>query len=176
MKTTRAIRMLAILPAAGVVLVAGCSNDPSPAPSDQASSVTITDAWVRAAQDGMVPAFAQLANTTDQAVRLSSVESAASGSTEIHEVVTPDGAPVMREKDGGLVIEPGTTYRLEPGADHLMLMGLLDPIDPGEDIPITLRFADGTSQEVVFTGRDFAGGTEEYQPGMEHDTGSGNEH
>ncbi|WP_278313761.1 copper chaperone PCu(A)C [Lolliginicoccus levis] len=170
MKTTRAFRMLAILPVAGIVLAAGCSNDPSPgaAPaSDQASTVTVTDAWVRTAESGMVPAFAQLTNTSDQKARLASVQSGASGSTEIHEVVTLDGAPVMREKDGGLVIDPGASYRLEPGADHIMLMGLLDSIDPGEDVPITLRFADGTSQEVAFTGRDFAGGAEDYMPGME---------
>ncbi|WP_187774379.1 copper chaperone PCu(A)C [Lolliginicoccus suaedae] len=167
MKTTRAFRMLAILPIAGVMLASGCSNDPAPAPSDQASSVTVTDAWVRTAEDGMVPAFAQLTNSGDQEARLASVESEAGGSTEIHEVVTLEGASVMREKEGGLAIAPGAIYVLEPGADHIMLMGLLDPIDPGEDIPITLRFADGTSQEVIFTGRDFAGGTEDYMPGMD---------
>lgn len=40
---------------------------------------------------------------------------------------------------------------LAPGGYHLMLMGAVHPIKPGDRVPMTLRFADGSSLHADFS-------------------------
>lgn len=46
-----------------------------------------------------------------------------------------------------------------------MLMQLKEPLRPGADVTVTVRFADGSSLPVTAQVRDFPGGQEPYQPG-----------
>ncbi|QLY27954.1 copper chaperone PCu(A)C [Nocardia huaxiensis] len=152
-----AIASLAVFPVA-------CSSSNSPAaPANAAAAVTMKDQWIKAADSGMSAAFGVFENSSDQPVNLVAATSPVSATVEIHEV-TADAAgnKSMHPKEGGLVIPAHGSATLRPGADHLMFMGLKEPLRTGAETPITLTFADGSTTTVTAQVRDFAGGNENY--------------
>lgn len=64
---------------------------------------------------------------------------------QIHEVVTQGGTSSMQQVEGGLVVPAGDHVHLEPGGYHLMLMGLTEPLEPGDAIRLDLTFASGAT-------------------------------
>lgn len=174
------VRVLCVA-AAGLAMVlsnAACGGDDattSAAPAgagttspggSPAAAVTITDAWVRAADSGMTAAFGVLRNTSGNEVTIVSASSPVSPRMELHEVVAGAGSTMqMRPKASGIVLPPGGTHEFTPGGDHLMFMSLTKPIKPGDDVAITLTTATGTTIPVTAPGRAFTGGNEEYAPG-----------
>jgi copper(I)-binding protein len=169
MRTTSAVRTLA---AAATLLVVGfgltaCGegDQTTPAPSDQASSATMSDAWVKSVDGGMTAAFGVLSNSGDADATLVAVRTPASATVEIHEVVMNEsGDAVMQPKEGGVVVAAGGSATLEPGGDHIMLMDVTDPIEPGDEVELTLEFSDGSTLDVTATAKEFSGGNEEYMP------------
>ncbi|MFJ9858820.1 copper chaperone PCu(A)C [Streptomyces albogriseolus] len=166
----------------GMITLAGCGgSDDSPSPSgpDASASVTATpgkaavtaapvtmkDPWVKAAESGMTGAFGTLVNSTDADITVVSATSTASQRTELHEVADVDGKMVMRPKEDGFVIPAKGSHTLEPGSDHLMLMGLTGAVKPGDEVPVTLTFKDGRTLEFTAVAKEFAGGKENYEPG-----------
>ncbi len=129
-----------------------------------AVGVTASDAWVKAAPEGMTAAFVTLTNASGSDETLESATTLASRTVEIHEMVMSDGTMVMRPKRGGVTVPAHGKAVLEPGGNHLMLMGLTSPIKPGDRVALTLRFASGASLEVTAPAKDFVGAQESYQP------------
>ncbi|MEV4525702.1 copper chaperone PCu(A)C [Streptosporangium sp. NPDC049304] len=166
---------------AAVMVLGGCGSQgaPEPAaapgtaapaaatPSAVASVLTVTDPWVKTAKKGMSAAFGTLVNNTDAEVTIVSGVSPISPVIELHEVVDSKGKMIMRPKEGGIVIPPKGTHQLQPGGDHIMLMGVTEAVKPGAQIPFTLTLKDGRTVEFTAVGKDFAGGKEDYQPGMD---------
>lgn len=160
--------------AAGIVAVlalAGCSQSTSGSTSSAGPTggcpLTISDAWVKAADSGMTAAFGTLTNTTDQTVTIDSATSPAAAKLELHEVVTgTDGAATMAPKAGGFVLEPGATTTLAPGGEHVMFMGVSAPIKVGDDVTVTLHTTAGAECTMSAQARTFTGGNETYAPSM----------
>lgn len=162
------------LAAVALLLLAGCSTAPAPgaapaassqaaASAEQAAGVTITDAWIKASESGMTGAFGVLHNSGTADITLSSVTSAAAGSVELHQTLaTAEGEMVMSHKEDGFTIPAGGTLLLEPGADHIMLMGLLSPVTAGAEVAFTLVFADGSTLDFTAPAKDYAGANENY--------------
>lgn len=50
-------------------------------------------------------------------------------------------AMVMREIDGGLPLPAGETVTLQPGGYHVMLLDIAEPLEAGDEIELTLDFA-----------------------------------
>lgn len=164
----RASRALAL--AAALLLMTGCSPAAQPAAETPASdAVTIDDAWVKSAPDGMTAAFGILTNSGDDDVTISSAQTDAAERIELHETVADasSGGTTMREVDGGFVIPAGGTLALEPGGSHLMLMGVTDAIEAGEEVSFTLTFADGSTLTFPAAAKDFTGAQEHYE--SDHD-------
>ena len=165
--TRRPAALLALAAAAALVL-AGCAPtaDAEPAavaPTTAAENVTIADAWVKAADEGMTAAFGELTNTGDTEVSVLASTSAAATMTELHETVDDGrGSMSMQEKEGGFVVPAGGTLVLEPGGNHLMLMGLTAPLVAGDEIEITLSFSDGSEFTFAAPAKDFSGANETY--------------
>lgn len=133
----------------------------------QASLVSIEDPWVKAADSGMTAAFGTLENSGDQDVVVTAVSSDITSMMELHETVeNADGSMAMQPKDGGFVVAAGGEHELAPGGDHLMIMDLSRPIEPGESVTFTLTMADGSTTEVTAVVKNFTGADEEYQGGM----------
>jgi copper(I)-binding protein len=165
--------LLALLAASTTALACGSAapdtaSGPTPSPTSRSTSgdaaVAVSDAWVRAADDGMTGAFGVVSNDGDTDLTLVSAYSPAAGATELHEVVSSAGQMVMQPVEGGFDLPAGGTQVLEPGADHLMLMGLVAPLLPGDDVAITLTFDDGSTYEYTAQVRAAEVGDEAYAP------------
>ena len=164
---------------ATTLILAGCgaSDDTSSTPGTTApsatettdSGVTLQDGWVKAVDEtgaeSMTGVFGTLRNPTDAAVHLSGGSSPVAHMVELHETVMEGGAMVMRKAEHGFVLEAGESLVLEPGGNHIMLMGLSEPIEAGTDVAITLTTVDGGTLDVVVAARTFAGAQETYAPG-----------
>jgi copper(I)-binding protein len=173
--------------AALALSLVGCSSDDTAS----ATTVSINDAYVKSASmepmdmgsdksmdmgsdksmdkdtnnnndamemEPMSAAFMTITNDTGEEVTLVGGSTDVSERVEIHEVV--DG--VMRPIDGGLVIADGTTSTLKPGGNHVMLMGLTQDLKAGDEVSLTLKFADGESVKVTAPVKDVSAGEEPY--------------
>ncbi|WP_219504298.1 copper chaperone PCu(A)C [Nonomuraea ceibae] len=164
---------------AAVVALSGCGTatesttatapqGPTAAAVPAAQGLTITDPWVKTVKKGMTAAFGTLVNHTGADLTVTAGASPLSPTIELHEVVDSGGKMVMRPKEGGFVVPAGGKHELRPGGDHIMLMGVTEEVKPGARIPFTLTVKGGAPLEFTAIGKDFAGGKEDYQPGMEH--------
>ena len=154
--------------AVSAAALTGCGSstpaaETSPAEND-AAPLSMSGAWAKAAEaGGMTGAFGTLENSGSEDVTVVSASSPAASTVELHEVaMDDDGAMVMREIEGGFVVPAGSDYLLEPGASHLMLMGLTDGLLAGDTVTITLELADGSTLDVDAVAKDFAGANESY--------------
>ena len=83
----------------------------------------------------------------------------------MHEVVgQAGGGSAMQPKDGGFPMPAGGTHVLAPGADHIMLLDLKQPLQVGKDVEVTLSFEDGSTMPFTAQVRDFSGADETYKP------------
>lgn len=166
---------LAVSGVAIALALTGCGDsateDPaaSTAGTDAAApevSLTLADGWVKAADTGMTAVFGTLTNGGDEDVTLVGASSPAARTVEMHEMVMgADGAMVMQEKAGGIVVPAAGEHELAPGGDHIMLLGLTAPVDVGHDVTVTFETAAGGTIEITASGREFAGAEESYSPG-----------
>lgn len=170
-RTTPSLRFAALLTAAALALT-GCATT-TPTVEDVAAAadaVTIENAWVKAADEGMSAAFGEFVNDSDADVTITAGTTAASDMLELHET-TDDGTGqmVMREVEGGFTIPAHGSFTLEPGGNHLMLMGLTGPLQAGDEVTITVTFSDDSSYEFAAPVKDFTGANEEYDHGGSDD-------
>ncbi|TDD22539.1 copper chaperone PCu(A)C [Kribbella turkmenica] len=165
--------LTAALAVALPVLLSSCGSSDSAGPATtQAAastpSILIEDAWVRAtvgAKDTtMTAAFMSLTNPGDADIRLTSATSPLAGMVQLHEMAMKDGTMVMREKPGGVNVPAASHTHLSPGGDHVMLMGLEQPLKPGDEVPLTLEFSDGTSRDLTVPVKVFTEEEEHYHP------------
>ena len=146
----------------------GCSpmSTPSESSAPAADSITVEDAWVKAATSGMTAGFGTLENDSDRDVTVVSVASAASPMMELHETVPNEtGASVMREVEGGFVIPAHDHLHLEPAGNHIMMMDLPAPILAGDEVTFTLTFSDDSTLTFDAVVKDYAGANESYEGG-----------
>ncbi len=159
-------------------------TDPAPSASssakeaDQASALTMTDPWVKAAKNGTTATFGTLVNDGAADAVVTSATSEITAAMELHETVAnDDGTMAMSPKEGGFVIPAGGNHELAPGGDHLMMMGLKRALNPGEVIAVTLTLEDGSTVDVQATVKNFTGADEKYQnEGMHMDDTEMDEH
>ncbi|ALE91300.1 hypothetical protein AOC05_01290 [Arthrobacter alpinus] len=174
------IPALSLLAAASLAL-AGCgaaSNETAAPASITAShgtpAVTVSDAWIKASESGMTGAFGVISNSSDADVTVVSAATDISPMVELHETVPgASGSMQMRAKEGGFTVPSKGTFKLEPGANHIMLMGLQKPIKAGDDVTFTLKLSDGGTLTFTAPGKDFSGANENYDGGSVEDAGHG---
>src|SRR5699024_7822731 len=99
-------------------------------------------------------------NPGDEDVHLTGVSAEIDGSHELHESVPGGGGMSMQEKEDGFVIPAGGELLLQPGGDHIMLLGLEYPITTVQQLSVPLEFADAAG--------DFEGAEENYAGDMDH--------
>lgn len=106
------------------------------------ASVTVTNQWARtspmAATTGA--AYMDIVATDGDELVSASVDASVAGKTEVHEVVMSGGSMTMREVDK-IVLPAGETVSLKPGGYHIMLLDLVNPLEVGSSISVTLTFA-----------------------------------
>jgi copper(I)-binding protein len=141
-------------------------------PETATPAVVVGDPWVRATRGtedpSMTAAFMTLDNAGTEDVALVAASSSVARTAELHEMAVVDGTAVMQPVAGGIPLAAGRGKLLEPGGYHVMLMGLRDPLSPGDEVDLVLEFSDGSTQELTVPVKEF---TEE--EGHYHAPGTG---
>ena len=133
-----------VLAAFGVLVLSACSGGGA----DSDAAVRVTDAWCRPSPVGAQTGACFLKLRAKATETLTSVASPASSTVQIHSVTTEDGQMRMQEMTNGLALPAGQTVTLAPGGDHIMLMGLIDPLTEGEVVSLTLGFTNAEPMTV----------------------------
>jgi copper(I)-binding protein len=123
----------------------------------ESPDISVDQAWARATLPGKPASAAYLTITNrgggeDVLVGVSS----RSGTAELHSTSTDGGIMRMRKLER-LPIPARGSVKLEPGATHLMLTGLRDPLVSGEKVELALRFSRSPAQTVAAEIRGSAG-------------------
>lgn len=132
-----------------------------------ASTLTIADAWAKSAlageEDAMTGIFGQIHNPTETAISIVTATTDVAHMVELHEtVMDAKGNTVMQAVEAGFEIAPGGTLILEPGKEHVMLMGLTQDLIAGDQVEFALGLSDGNTLNVVAEIRDYKGAQETY--------------
>ena len=108
-----------------------------------AQDIMVKDAYVRSSTPTSKTgaAFFHLMNGTGEDDRLIEVRSTAAPRVELH-THTEDANGVMRmgEIEGGVELPAGEMHMFKRGGDHLMFMGMTQPLEQGSAITVTLTF------------------------------------
>lgn len=181
---TLARRRLALVGGALAItaFLSACADDtaasdtdqmPSDAAATEADALSVTDPWAKATDTGMTAAFGEIDNTSTADVRIVSAETDASPTTELHTMEADEnGDMMMTEVEGGFIVPAAGSVMLEPGGDHIMIMGVTEPIEPGADVTVTLTLDDGSTIDIVAPARSYSGANESYgddSDEMDHD-------
>lgn len=93
------------------------------------------------AMDAVSAAYMTILNRGESDVTLVGAATDAAATAEIHEVVMNGDVMQMQPLPDGLLIPAGESVTLQPGGYHIMLLGLVQPLAPGDALPLTLTFA-----------------------------------
>ena len=113
-------------------------------------AIDIEAGWIRHVPgDRPMAGYFVVQNKGDRHRRLTGASSPVFGSIQIHESVERDGVATMR-RVAEVVVPALDRVKFAPGGYHLMLMRRRQPLEVGDEVPVTLEFADGGSQAAVF--------------------------
>ncbi len=133
-------------------LAAGTPPEPT-----QARVAKVEAAWVRWLPANVpLAGFATITNPSDRAIVLTAASSPAFQDVSIHRTIQIGGGVQMAPVDA-ITIAPHSTVDFAARGFHFMLMRSRVPLDSQRAVPITLRFADGSSLALEFEVRKEAG-------------------
>jgi len=126
---------------------------------------------VRAVEEGsdMTAVFGTLEINTDSDIEVTGFHNSANADmNQLHQTVNGQ----MSQMTEPLVVPAHGTFELKPGGNHLMLMGLHQPIKAGETIDVTLELKDGSEIDLgQVEARSMGAGGEAYGDIDGHDGG-----
>ena len=117
-----------------------------------ADSIMVMDPYARAASPTAKAgaAFMTLHNVGTEDDRLIGARTDAAKRVELHtHKETGDGIMQMIEVEEGFPLAAGEMIHLHRGGEHVMLMGLLGPLEQGADIDVTLVFETAGEDQVT---------------------------
>lgn len=112
-------------------------------------AVAIRDAYVRVANPMSGAAFMTIDNHRKVECRLIGAASDAAARVELHTNVEEDGVMRMVKLEDGIAVPASGQHALERGGDHIMLMGLTQPLTDGDSVLMTLDFGDCGSERLL---------------------------
>ncbi|GLT19082.1 hypothetical protein GCM10007938_28640 [Vibrio zhanjiangensis] len=92
--------------------------------------------------------FSEIINHSDKDRVIVSATTEAAGKVELHDVIKEGDVMKMRQVDQ-ITIPAKSTVELKPGSLHIMLFNLKKPFTEGENIDVTLTFANGEKKVVT---------------------------
>lgn len=104
--------------------------------------MAVKDAYARGANPKSGAAFMLLENHRKVDCTLKGVASDAAERVELHSSAEVDGVMKMQPIKDGIIIPAGGEYLLKRGSQHVMLMGLHDPLQDGTSINMALDFGE----------------------------------
>jgi len=115
--------------------------------SAQTGALEVKSAWARATPGKSETGAAYLTIESAGPDRLTAVSTPVAGKAELHEMTMQGGVMRMRAL-GALDLPAGQAVVLKPGATHIMLVGLKQPLRVGESFPLSLEFEKAGRREV----------------------------
>jgi copper(I)-binding protein len=143
-KTTRTI---AAVLAASLFLAA-----PAFAHGYKIGDLAIGHPWTRATPGGakVGGGYVAIVNKGTAPDKLIGASLSVADHVEIHEMKMDGGIMQMRPIEGGVEIKPGETVRFEPNGNHLMFMGLKEPLTQGDMVKGQLTFEKAGTVDIEF--------------------------
>ncbi|MDO5704367.1 MAG: copper chaperone PCu(A)C [Paracoccus sp. (in: a-proteobacteria)] len=115
-----------------------------------AEGVVVTDAYARSANPQSGAAFFQVENQTAQDCTLVNVTSDVAERTELHTHREESGVMKMVQIES-IPVAAGQVHLLQRGADHVMFLGLHQPLTDGQEVAFSLDFGDCGAVDVTAT-------------------------
>ncbi|MCP5019185.1 MAG: copper chaperone PCu(A)C [Ketobacter sp.] len=114
------------------------------------AGLSFEQGWVRAVPpvSTNTAGYFMLHNNTDQDRVLVGVSSGVAEVVEMHTVIEADGASTMQQLKQ-LVVPQQDCVVFEPGGNHIMFIGLKQPLNTGDKVTVTLTFQGGETLDVA---------------------------
>jgi len=138
----------------GIVLSIGLLTSTAARPAPPLIDIKVQEAWIRWLPANLPAAgYMTLVNEGSAAQVLIGAASADYAEVSFHQTRSNNGMNEMTQVRS-ITLEPQIPVRFAAGGYHLMLMQPKRSIHPGDQVTITLRFADGRSIAVPFSVRN----------------------
>jgi copper(I)-binding protein len=130
-------------------------------PMQALAEIVVEEAWVRLPPPvaDTAAAYMKIENHSAKDVEITAVETDVAKSPEFHSMEMHDGMMHMQKMEKVIVPAHGD-ISFDPGANHLMLVGLTRALKTGEHLMITLKTSDGESIMIHAEVRDMRGHNE----------------
>ncbi|WP_428150070.1 copper chaperone PCu(A)C [Brevundimonas sp.] len=131
--------------------LAACGQPDSSDNAGSVGRVVATDAVCRPTPNGrqVTGCYLSLISTADDT--LVSISSPVAALAQVHEMRMESNMMMMRKLETGLPLPEDQIVTLAPGGNHIMLMGVTEPLKTGDTVPLTLTFATAAPVEVTAT-------------------------
>ena len=143
------VRPLALI--AACAALSACGQPSSSGKAGAAGPVVVTGAICRPTPTGRQVTGCYLTLTAPADDTLTSISSPIAALAKVHEMRMESNMMMMRELEAGLPLPAGQAVALAPGGNHIMLMGVTEPLKTGDTVPLTLTFATAAPVEVTAT-------------------------
>ena len=116
-----------------------------------AAQLDISDAWIREAPPTAknLAGYVTLSNKSKKTIEINSAKSTLFAHVQMH-VTSFEKGMMHMEKLKHVKIAPGEKVIFMPGGRHFMLMKPTKVIKTNMDVPVELKFSDGTAQTIHF--------------------------
>ncbi len=150
---------LALLAAACGAPQETATTAPAPEAAAIAPGINVSDAWASATPGGVSVSagYLVISNGGDAADTLTGASSPRAGRVELHTMSMTNGVMEMTQIPS-VEIPAGGSATFERGGNHLMFIDVTAPFAPGEEIPVTLSFANAGEVQVSLPVRAGGGG------------------
>ncbi|MDV3469246.1 copper chaperone PCu(A)C [Stenotrophomonas sp. C3(2023)] len=140
-------------PFVGVLLML-CAGSAS---AVQVDCVKVSDGWARLPPGAasMTAGYMTLRNECPDAVRIVGARSAQFADVSVHETTLNDGVSRMQHVHE-VPLARGASVEFKPGGLHLMLMQPVAPLQPAQQLQVTLQLHDGGEVRVPLAVRGSA--------------------
>ena len=116
----------------------------------QSTQLEVNNAWAGATPGKAENGAAYVTITSSTADRLVSASTPVAKKAELH-TMSMQGMVMKMRPISGVDIPAGQPVSLKPGGEHIMLMGLNQPLREGQSFPLTLDFEKAGPRTVTAT-------------------------
>lgn len=151
------------------VLLTGCTameapqsqeaEDAAASVAPEPGEITVMNARSRPSPvaGGNGAAYMMVLNGLEADVQLTSASTDVAEVVELHETVNDDGVMRMVPQPDGFTVPAGSVVELKPGGKHVMMIGLTAPLEPGDELELTLNFDNGETMTLTVPVTDMSG-------------------
>lgn len=125
------MKKMFIIALMGMLLLSACGAK---------EGIEVRDAWARPAMQGMTSAvYFVIQNHNAESDELIGAVSDVANAVEVHESKMENGVMMMNHIES-VMLEPSLKVAFMPGGYHVMMIGLKQDLNAGDEIKVTLQF------------------------------------